>query len=151
MMKNISLPIRFGLMTSVVLIGYFLILSLFNKHINPAFSFFNALITAFGVCQAVKFSKIQDIEQFSYTQGFKIGIITGFTATLFFTIFFLIYTTELDRNFLFELMEEFNGSFSVDIGMIIFIVAIMGLTTSVVATLSVMQFFKISRNIPQNS
>ncbi|APY10684.1 DUF4199 domain-containing protein [Seonamhaeicola sp. S2-3] len=149
-MKKISLPIRFGLVTSAVLIAYFLILSLFNKHINPAFSFFNALITGFGVYEAVKLSKLQFPTSFSYGQGFKTGIITGFVATFVFTIFFLFYSTEVNTNFLPELLQTFKGKFDVNIGMITFIVAVMGLATSVVATLSVMQLFKNSRNIPQN-
>lgn len=149
-MKKISLPIRFGLVTSAVLIAYFLILSLFDKHINPAFSFFNAIITGFGIYEAVRLSKLQLPNSFSYTEGFKTGIITGFVATILFTFFFLFYTTEVDSNFLSNLMQTLNGKFDVDIGMITFIVAVMGLATSVVATLSVMQLFKNSRNVPQN-
>ncbi|WP_406685570.1 DUF4199 domain-containing protein [Seonamhaeicola sp. MEBiC1930] len=149
-MKKLALPIRFGLVTCAVLIAYFLILSLFDKHTNPAFSFFNALITGFGVYEAVRLNKLQSVNTFSYTEGFKTGITTGFIATLLFTVFFLLYTTEVHSNFLPELLETFNGTFTVDIGMVTFIVAVMGLATSVVATLSVMQLFKNSRNIPQN-
>ncbi|WP_299553390.1 DUF4199 domain-containing protein [Seonamhaeicola sp.] len=149
-MKKISLPIRFGLVTSAVLVAYFLILSLFDKHINPAFSFFNALITGFGVYEAVRLSKLQLSDSFSYAEGFKTGIITGFVATILFTAFFLFYSTEINSNFLPELLQTFNGKFNVDIGMVTFIVAVMGLATTVVATLSVMQLFKNSRNVPQN-
>lgn len=149
-MKKISLPIRFGLVTSAVLIAYFLILSMFNKHINPAFSFFNAVITAFGVYEAVRLSKLQNIAGFSYTEGFKIGLITGFTATIFFTAFFLFYATEVNPSFLSDLLASFNGQFLVDIGMVTFIVAVMGFATTVVSTLTVMQLFKNSRNILQN-
>lgn len=150
-MKNLSLPIRFGIVTSAVLIAYFLILALFDKHVNPAFSFFNAFITGFGVYEAVKLNKLHLMESFSYTEGFKTGIITGFVATLLFTVFFLLYATEVNPGFLELLMETFNGRFNVDIGMVVFIVAVMGLATTVVATLTVMQLFKNSRNIPQNS
>ncbi|TWO32113.1 DUF4199 domain-containing protein [Seonamhaeicola sediminis] len=148
-MKKVSLPIRFGLVTSAVLIAYFLVLSLFNKHINPAFSFFNAFITGFGIYEAVRLYKLQLPNSFSYTEGFKTGIITGFVATLVFTLFFLFYTTEIDSNFLPHLMQTLHRKFDIDIGMVTFIVAVMGLATSVVATLSVMQLFKNSRNIPQ--
>ncbi|TXG36869.1 DUF4199 domain-containing protein [Seonamhaeicola maritimus] len=149
-MKTLSLPVRFGLVTSAVLIAYFLILSLFNKHINPAFSFFNALITGFGVYEAVRLSKFQLSDSFSYGEGFKTGMITGFVATLLFTAFFLFYSTEVNPDFLPELMQTFNGKFKVDIGMVTFVVAVMGLATTVVATLAVMQLFKNSRNISQN-
>ncbi|TGV02904.1 DUF4199 domain-containing protein [Flavivirga rizhaonensis] len=149
-MKKISLSIRFGFFTSALLISYFLILALFNKHINPAFSFFNAVITAFGICEVVRLKKLENPETFTYDEGFKTGVVTGFIATLIFTVFFLFYATEINAAFLPELLQTIKGDFNVDIGMVTFIVAVMGLATTVVATLTVMQFFKRTKNIPQN-
>ena len=149
-MKNLSLPIRFGLVTSAVLIAYFLILALFNKHTNPAFSFFNAVITAFGIFEVIRLKKLEDPDSFSYGEGFKTGIITGFIATLIFTVFFLFYATEIKTSFLPELLQTINGGFNADIGMVTFVVLVMGLATTVVCVLSVMQLFKNSRNILQN-
>ena len=79
-MKNLSLPIRFGLVTSAVLIAYFLVLSLVDKHTNPAFSFVNAIITGIGIYEAIRLSKLENLDNFSYGEGFKTGIITGFVA-----------------------------------------------------------------------
>ena len=149
-MKNLSIPIRFGLVTSVILIAYFLVLALFNKHINPAFSFFNAVITAFGIYEAVRLSKLKNFYTFSYGEGFKTGLITGFVATIVFTVFFLLYATEINPDFLSQLLSHINGSFNVNIGMITFIVAVMGLATTVICALTVMQLFKNSRNLSQN-
>ncbi|MCF7559828.1 DUF4199 domain-containing protein [Sabulilitoribacter multivorans] len=150
-MKKISLPIRFGLVTSAVLIAYFLVLALFHKHTNPAFSFFNAFITAFGIFEAVRLKKLENTNDFSYGEGFKTGVITGFVATIVFTIFFLFYATEINIDFLPELLHTFKGSFDVDIGMVTFVVAIMGFSTTVVSALTVMQLFKKSGNMSQNS
>lgn len=149
-MKKISLSVRFGLVTSAMLIAYFLILSLFDKHINPAFSFFNAIITAFGIFEAVRLKKNENLDTFTYGEGFKTGIMTGFIATLVFTVFFLFYATEIHPSFLPELLQTIKGGFNVDIGMVTFAVAIMGFATTVVTVLTVMQFFKKTRNIPQN-
>lgn len=149
-MKTLSIPIRFGLVTSVVLIAYFLILALFNQHTNPAFSFFNAVITVFGIYEAVRLKKLKDAESFSYGDGFKTGIVTGFIATFLFTIFFLFYATEVNPDFLTGLLEKMNGVFTIGIGMVTFIVAIMGLATSVISTLTVMQLLKNSGNVIQN-
>lgn len=145
-MKKVSLTIRFGLVTSAVLIAYFLILALFNKHTNPAFSFFNAVITAFGIYEAVRVNKLQNPTNFTYAEGFKTGLITGFVATILFTIFFLFYATEFNIDFLPELLKKMHGGFKTDIGMITFVVAVMGFATTVVATLTVMQLFKNSGN-----
>ena len=149
-MKNISSTVRFGLVTSAVLIAYFLLLSLFNLHTNPAFSFFNAVITAFGIYEVIRIYKLKSPNSFSYSEGFKAGMITGTIATVIFTVFFLVYSTEVDSDFLPELINSMNGSFNINAGLITFIVAIMGFATTVVSTLTVMQLFKKSRNMPQN-
>ncbi len=148
-MKNMSLPIRFGLVTSAVLIAYFLVLALVGKHTNPAFSFFNALITGLGIYEAVRFKKLENFNGFSYGEGFKTGIITGAVATFVFTVFFLFYATEINNGFLPELLQTVNGGFNADIGMVTFVVAIMGFATTVVASLTVMQYFKKTGNISQ--
>lgn len=149
-MKNITTTLRFGLVTSAVLIAYFLLLSLFNLHTKPAFSFFNAVITTFGIYEAIRISKLKNPNSFSYSEGFKTGLITGAIATIVFTIFFLVYSTEVNAEFLPELLNSMNGSFNINAGLITFIVAIMGFATTVVSTLTVMQIFKISRNMSQN-
>ena len=146
-MKKISLSIKFGLITSIVLIAYFLILALFNKHINPAYSFFNAVITTFGIYEAIKLTKLENPEAFSYGEGFKTGLITGFIATILFTSFFLLYATEFNPDFLPELLKKMQGGLGADVGLITFVVAIMGFATTLVATLAVMQHFKNSKNL----
>jgi hypothetical protein len=148
-MKKLSLPIRFGLVTSAVLIAYFLVLAMIDKHTNPAFSFVNAIITGLGIYEAIRTSKLENPLGFSYSEGFKTGIITGFVATLAFTVFFLFYATEISQGFLPELLKTIKGGFNADIGMVVFVVAVMGLATTVVSALSVMQLFKNTRNIPQ--
>ena len=149
-MKELSIPIRFGLVTAAVLIAYFLILALFGKHTHPAFSFFNAVITFFGVYEAIKLVKLKDTDSFTYGEGFKTGLITGFVATVLFTAFFLLYASELDTNFIPELSAFVGKVFDTNVGMITAVVAIMGLATSVVCTLTLMQLFKKSNNILQN-
>jgi multisubunit Na+/H+ antiporter MnhB subunit len=149
-MKKISLAIRFGLVTAAVLIAYFLILALFNLHTNPVFSFFNAVITAFGIYEVIRIYKLQKPDEFSYEEGFKAGIITGCVATILFTIFFLVYSTEINAEFLPELLKAMNGGFNINEGLITFIVAIMGFATTIVSALTIMQLFKKSRNMPES-
>lgn len=148
-MKKISLPIRFGLVTAAVLIAYFLILALFHKATNPFFSFFNAVITAFGIYEVIRLSKFESPSSFSYGEGFKTGLISGTIATLTFTVFFLLYATEINSEFLPELLISMHGGLGADVGLVTFVVAIMGLATTVVSSLAVMQLFKNSGNIPQ--
>lgn len=149
-MKKTILPIRFGLVTSAVLIAYFLVLAMFDKHTNPIFSFLNAGITALGIYEAIRVYKLEQGSLFNYTKGFAAGLITGVTATIVFTFFFLFYATEVNQDFLPQLLKSIHGSFDVNDGMVTFIVGIMGLVTTVVATFTVMQFFKNSGNVSQN-
>ncbi|MCF8273842.1 MAG: DUF4199 domain-containing protein [Flavobacteriaceae bacterium] len=148
-MKKIILPVRFGLVTSAILIAYFLVLAMFEKQTNPVYSFLNAGITTFGIYEAIRFFKLEQGELFNYTNGFTTGLITGSTATIVFTFFFLFYSTEVNQSFLPQLLNSIQGSFDINNGMVTFIVAIMGFTTTVVATLTVMQLFKNSGNISQ--
>lgn len=150
-MKKLSLAIRFGLVTGAILIAYFLILALVHKHTNPAFSFLNAAITAFGIYEAVRLKKLENSSAFSYAEGFRIAIVTGFVATFVFAVFFLFYITEVNSLFLPTLLETIGWGNTVTTGMISFVVIVMGLTTTVVSALTVMQLFKNSRNIIQNS
>jgi hypothetical protein len=149
-MKRIILPVRFGLVTSAVLIAYFLVLAMFDKQTNPVYSFLNAGITTFGIYEAIRVFKLEQGALFNYTKGFSTGLVTGITATLVFTFFFLFYSTEVNQEFLPELLKSLQGGFDVNNGMVTFIVAIMGLATTVIGTLTVMQLFKNSGNISQN-
>lgn len=148
-MKNMILPLRYAIAISGCLIAYFLILALMGLHTNPVFSFFNAAITAFGIFAAIKSYKLEQGENFDYSKGFTVGILTGFISTIIFTIFFSIYATEFDKDFLPSLLKFVDREYDDSIGIIAFVVAIMGFATSVVITLTGMQYFKKSWNVPQ--
>jgi len=148
-MKKVILPLRYAIAISGCLIAYFLILALMGLHTNPVFSFLNAGITAFGIFAAIKSYKLEQGENFAYSKGFTVGILTGFISTIIFTIFFVIYATEFDKDFLPTLLKVVDREYDDSIGIIAFVVAIMGFATSVVITLTGMQYFKRSWNIGQ--
>lgn len=149
-MKNIALPIRFGIYIGIALIAYFLLLSLLHLHTNPVYSFFNSIITAVGIYSAIKQYKLKQGSDFEYPKGFSTGIIAGFIATLIFSIFFLVYSTEINPSFLDKLLVFFEGKLDLKIGLLVFVVAIMGFASTVVVTLTCMQYFKNSWNVPLN-
>ena len=107
-MKNIALPLRFGIAISGSLIAFFLILSLFNAHTSPAFSFFNSIIIAFGIYEAIKSYKLRQGNKFNYSNGFTIGVLTGFVATIILAIFFTFYITKIDVDVPIALVESFK-------------------------------------------
>jgi len=146
-MKNLTLPIRFGIVTSACLMAYFLILALMGKHTNVFFSLFNGVITGFGIYETIKYTKIREGKAFSYGKGFTAGVTTGFIATLLFTVFFAFYSTELSSTFLSDLSEVWSKDYSNFEGIVFFTVAVMGFATTLVLTLSFMQLFKTSNNL----
>lgn len=150
-MKKLALPIRLGIVISGCLIAFFLILSLFGLHTKPVFSLFNGIIVGFGIYEAIRYNKLELGDKFSYSAGFTTGIISGFLATLIFTVFFLFYATEVEPSFLSNLLVVFKGDYNVGIGLVTFVVAIMGFATTVVLTLNSMQLLKKSRNIAQKA
>ena len=150
-MMNFSLPIRFGIATSGSLIAYFLILSLLGLHTNVFFSLFNGVITGFGIYEAIKYLRLRDGKKFTYSKGFTAGIVTGFSATLIYTVFFWLYCTELNPDFLQVLLENWFSRLKGFSAIVFFTVAIMGFSTSLVLTLSFMQLFKSSNNLKQKS
>jgi len=150
-MKKLTLPIRYGFVISAVLIAYFLVLALVHKHTNPTYSFFNAVITGLGIYEVIRLYKLEKGKTFTYTIGFTAGMVTGITATLIFTIFFLFYITEINGDFIQDMLQiVHNGGFDVTVGMLAFVVGIMGLITTVISTFTIMQLFKNSTKFPQN-
>ena len=145
-MKKFALPIRFGIATSGCLIAYFLILSLFNLHTNVFYSLFNGVITGFGIYEAIKYYKLSDSTGFNYGKGFMAGMVTGGVATLIFTLFFALYSTELNNGFLEELSTQWAKDYQSFEGIVFVTVAIMGFATTIVLTLTFMQLFKKSNN-----
>lgn len=146
-MKQFALPVRFGIATSGCLMAYFLILSLFGLHSNIFYSLFNSVITGFGIYEAIKYYRIKEGSSFSYGSGFVVGVVTGFMATLIFTIAFAIYVTEVNTGFLQELSSVWFEDYNTSEGILFFTVAIMGFATTLVLTLAFMQLFKTSNNL----
>ncbi|MGB5387877.1 MAG: DUF4199 domain-containing protein [Eudoraea sp.] len=144
-MKNFTLPIRFGIAASGSLIGYFLLLSLFDFHTNIFFSLFNGVITGFAIYEAIRYRRIEEGSNFNYTKGFSTGIVTGFTATIIFTVFFTLYATEINPEFLANLSKAWFKNFDFE-AIVFFTIAIMGFATTLVLTLTFMQLFKSSSN-----
>jgi hypothetical protein len=150
-MKQFALPIRFGVATSGCLIAYFLFLSLFGLHTNIFYSLFNAVITAFGIYESIKYFKLKTGSAFNYGAGFTAGMVTGCIATLLFTIFFAFYATEINTDFLEELSKVWFKDYDTMDGILFFTVAIMGFATTLVLTLAFMQLFKNSHNLKKKS
>ena len=145
-MPKITLPIRYGIAISAGLIAYFLFLALLGLHTNPIFSLPNGLITGYGIFEAIKHYKLRKGADFEYSDGFSVGVVTGFIATIIFTMFFGLYAGNLNPEFLDKMINRWEDTYHTSLGIVIFMVALMGFATTVVLTLSFMQLFKQSWN-----
>lgn len=145
-MKKSAVPVYYGIYVAIGLIAYFLLLSLFDLHRNPVFSTFNIVITGVGIYFAIRKYMAEKGPKFVYQKAFMTGIGTGFIATIIFTGFFAVYASELNPNFMDKLITMWETDWFVNIGMLIFTVALMGFATTFVMTLAIMQRYKPSWN-----
>lgn len=143
--------LKYGGITGVVLIIYFLLLAMVGLHQQPALSFVNVLITGTGIYLAIQKLKRIEKKDFRYQFGFAAGIVTGFTATVIFTLFSILYITELNPNFTKTFMTKWEVDWFANNGMLLLTIFLMGLATTVVLTLAFMQLFKDSWNTIEGS
>lgn len=146
-MKSSSIPLRYGIVLSVTLILYFLILSLFNLHTYVWFSFVNAVLTGGGIFLSIRDYK-RKTDKFDYPRGISAGLKTGIAATLIFTLFFAIYATYINPGFIDLLVESWNmlPDSKRAFAQVIFVVGLMGFVSTFILTLVCMQLFKDSWN-----
>ncbi len=145
-MKKSSVPLVYGIFIAIALIAYFLLLALFDLHENPVYSVFNMVISGVGIYFAIKKYREKKGGKFKYQKGFMAGLTAGFIATVIFTGFFAIYATELNPDFPLELLTMWETDWFVNIGLLVFTVALMGFATSFVVSLAIMQLLKPSWN-----
>ncbi len=150
MNSSTTVALKYGVYTTITLIAYFLVLKLFGLHNNPWFRLTNGLIMAYAIYAAIKYYKLVSGSTFNYTNGFKVGLLTGFLATLVFSFFMAIYMFHIDEAFKNDLLRGWFNDFDYGGGILIFIILVEGLSSTVVLTLAFMQLFKNSRNLFQN-
>ncbi len=147
MKKSSHIALKYSLLLTAILIGYFLILSLMGLHLYVWFSLLNAVFTGLIIFYAIK--KYKDLKtRFKYEKGFMVGLFTGGIATILFTFFFALYASYIDPDFTTELIEKWAmvSSFDMGMGQVIFTVGIMGAVSTFILTLASMQYLKESWN-----
>lgn len=146
-----SVAIKYGIITSLGLIVYFLIIKLLNLHTNPWFRLLNGLVVAYGIYAAIKRYKLVSGTTFNYINGFKVAIVTGFLATFVFALFMGIYLFHVDPQFMNTLLQDWFRDMNYGGGILIFVIIIEGLASTTILALTFMQIFKNSTKTIQNS
>lgn len=146
-MKKSKKPILYGVSIAILLIAYFLLLSAMGQHTNPLYSLVNGPIMAIGMYYALKAYKNEKGENFKYDKGYTAAIFTGFNATLLFTLFFGAYGAFLYPGYFETLMGNWSDHYHTSPALLLFEVFIMGMATTIVLSLTLMQWFKRSWNL----
>ncbi len=148
-MRKLALPSKYGWYIGISLIGYFLLLSIFNLHTNPLFSLLNGGIVGYGLSSMFRRYALTETvnHKIKYDKGFSLGFLTGLNATVIFTLFFVLYSTEIAPSFLDDLVGNWRTHYHTPSGLIYFVVFIMGISTTMIMTLFFMQRYKVSWNL----
>ena len=140
----------YGVGIAVLLIAFFLILKIIGLHQHPIFSAINGLIYGIGMYTAMKKYRAGK-DDFKYEKGFEVGLLCGGIATILFTLFMAIYMYQIDTEFAAHIMEKWNLEYDLGTLMLVLSIFIMGLSTTLVLTLTFMQLLKKSWNTPDGN
>lgn len=149
MNASLRVAVKYGLFVSSALIAYFLLVKLFGMHENPWLRVFNGAIMAAGIYFSIKYYKMMTGNSFTYVDGFKTGLLTGFFATAIFTFVMGVYVFHLDNEFARTILKDWFEDTDQGAGILIIIILIEGLASTAVLTLACMQIFKKSQNVGQ--
>lgn len=150
MNSSASVAIKYGIITTLGLIVYFLIIKLLDLHTNPWFRLLNGVVMAYGIFASIKRYKLVSGTTFNYINGFKVAIITGFLATFVFALFMGIYMFHIDTAFMNTLLQDWFQDMNYGGGILIFVIIIEGLASTAILALTYMQIFKNSTKVIQN-
>ena len=146
-MESNALYVKYGLLIAAALIAYFLLIRLIGLHDNHWLRVLNGVIVAYGIYAVIKKKKDLEKDDFEYFSGFGTGILTGVIATFVFVLFMGIYLFHIEPLFAEMLMSYLAGTGGPEI--LLLILAIEGVSSSVILSLTFMQKFKVSRNISE--
>ncbi|PHS10536.1 MAG: DUF4199 domain-containing protein [Kordia sp.] len=146
-MKSNALYVKYGLLIAAALIAYFLLIRLIGLHDNHWLRVLNGVIVAYGIYAVIKKKKDLEKDDFEYFSGFGTGILTGVIATFVFVLFMGVYLFHIEPPFAEMLMSYLAGTGGPEI--LLLILAIEGVSSSVILSLTFMQKFKVSRNISE--
>lgn len=149
MNRSLSVALKYGLIVTASLITYFLILRIFDMHNNPWLRLGNGVFMALGIYFAIKNYKHKYNSSFTYVDGFKTGLLTGFIATGVFILFMAIYMFHLDPEFTQGILKEWVEDSDQGGGLLIIVLLVEGLASTAILTLTCMQIFKKSQHVGQ--
>ena len=146
MEKNQSIEriaIRYGLLTSIGLIAYFLIMKLLGLVHIVELRVFNVFILGYGIWLGLKQYLDESGNRMVYLQTFALGSLTAVSAVVPFAIFIFSYMS-WDVQFMNTVIEnEWFGSY-MNPYIVAFLISFEGIISSFFITFTIMQYMKKS-------
>jgi hypothetical protein len=145
MKKSISIErtgLLIGLVTSAVLVAYFLAMKAMNLAQVIELRFFNFLIVAAGICYGINSLKQRLHEQEFYLKGLAQGMVIAVVTTVTFALFITVYLNYFDIQLMDDISKRVPYSGPLNALVIFTSVFMEGMASGAIITFSAMQYFK---------
>ncbi|MFI2741377.1 DUF4199 domain-containing protein [Zhouia sp. PK063] len=149
-METNKIFLKFGVITAIGLIAYFLVAKLLGLHDDPWFRIGNGVIVGIGIYYAMKTRKMTDGTAFKYFDGLRTGVFTGFVATIIFVFFMSIYMYHIDKGFAADIIDKWVKDYHQGPAILLFFLTLEGFSSTVIMALTFMQKFKYSNNLKKS-
>lgn len=144
-MKTNRFLVKYGLVTALALIAYFLILHSVGLSEKIELRLFNFLILVAGIVLAIKATKKLETD-FDYLRGFGIGFYVTLLATVPFAVFMFAFL-ELNEPFMTHIINHAPFGHFLSPWASAAVVLFEGLSSGVIITYTAMQYFKKSKPV----
>ena len=135
-------PIKYGLLTALVLIVYFLLMKLAGQESNFALRFLNFFIIIGGCYFLLRNMYSGPDADSSYFNGLISGVVLTVTAVITFTAFMAVYVLLIDPSFMSVLENSQIWGSHLELEQAAFAIIIEGIASGVVISFALMQHFK---------
>lgn len=137
-----KLPIKYGALTAVGLIAYFLLMKVFGLETNFFLRIFNFVFIIAGVYLLLNAMFKASDNEFSYFAGLGAGMVMTVTAIIFFLVFLGAYVTYIDPKFMEVLEDSQMWGADLELFEIAFAIFVEGLASGLIISFALMQYFK---------
>ncbi len=137
-----NIAIRYGLMTTVGLIGYFLVMKLVGLVHITELRMLNFIFLVGGIYMAIR-RYGENNESMTYLKGIAIGFLTSAVAVIPFALFIFIYL-QLDQGLLNYIREHDQFGQHLNSYILSFIIGFEGFFSGMILTFIIMQYMKRS-------
>lgn len=137
-----KLPIKYGAITAVGLIAYFLLMKVLGLETNFFLRIFNFVFIIAGVYFLLNAMFKSSDNEFSYFAGLGAGIVMTVTAIIFFLVFLGAYVTYIDPKFMEVLEDSQMWGANLELFEIAFAIFVEGLASGLIISFAMMQYFK---------